>query len=329
MQRLSMIWQQLERRQPWHWPQTFQYALYGGASVVGVLMVSPWWLQSWQTWDEAHATHAAWVAQQEDTKLLRLQTQQRLQAQLEPQLPLATAAVLTQLAQQQGLQFVQLGIDKPQPSSAVQALRLQQMPVHFKAQGTWDAWLNWLAQWPTAAHGVTVSSLALKADPRGGVSAQMVAVLPQSSGVEAAFQQASGNAEAAAKTDPFDAQRWALAQRVHAQQHGSYARWVAPELKRPRDVLEAFPRERLQYVGYLASGAGVEALVRVLPSISTQKEAPMMSVYRVRVGQRLGQDFGKLLTIQPDQLVVQELAMSAQGEWQPREVTLPLYEASP
>jgi type IV pilus assembly protein PilP len=70
-------------------------------------------------------------------------------------------------------------------------------------------------------------------------------------------------------------------------------------------------------------------LVKVLPLTGAKKEAQMISVYRVRLGQRLGQDFGKVLAVQPDQLLVQELALTAGGEWQTREVRLPLQEVAP
>ncbi len=320
--------QQLDGREPWHWPRTFQYGLFVGAGVLGVLLLSPWWLHSWQAWDEANAAQVKWQAQQETTQALRVQTAQLLQAQNHPAVSLADAAVLTQLAQQQGLQFSQLGLDKPQQTAALNALHLQQLPVHLKVQGSWDGWLHWLAQWPTAAPGVTVASLELKADPRGGISAQVLAVTPQSTATESAFELSSVNLDGAA-TDPFNAQGWASAQRAHAEQHPSYMRLVVPELLRPRDVLEAFPRERLQYVGHIASGAALEALVKVLPSTGTGQGAPMMNVYRVRLGQRLGQDFGKVLAVQPDQLMVQELALMPTGEWQTREVRLPLKEAAP
>ena len=72
-----------------------------------------------------------------------------------------------------------------------------------------------------------------------------------------------------------------------------------------------------------------DALVKVLPLTVAKKDAQMVSVYRVRLGQRLGQDFGKVLAVQSDQLVVQELALSPTGEWQTREVRLPLQEAAP
>jgi Tfp pilus assembly protein PilP len=320
---------QLDWRQPWGWPRAFQNALFVGSGVLGVLLLSPWWVHSWQTWDAASSAQAKLLAQQEATQALQVQTAQLLQTQSQPQASWADTAVLTQLAQQQGLQFSELGLDKPQQTAALNALHLQQLPVHLKVQGSWDGWLNWLSQWPTAAPGVTVASLELKADPRGGISAQVVAVAPQSTATESAFELSSVNLDGVAATDPFNAQGWASAQRAHAEQHSSYTRLVVPELLRPRDVLETFPRERLQYVGHIASGAEVDALVKVLPSSGANKDAQMMSVYRVRLGQRLGQDFGKVMSVEPDQLVVQELALMPTGEWQTREVRLPLQEAVP
>ena len=321
--------QQLDWRQPWAWPRTFQNALFVGAGVVGVLLLSPWWVHSWQTWDAASSAQAKLLAQQEATQALRVQTAQLLQTQSQPQASWADAVALTQLAQQQGLQFSELGLDKPQQTTALNALHLQQLPVHLKVQGSWDGWLNWLSQWPNAAPGVTVASLELKADPRGGISAQVVAVAPQSTATQSAFELSSVNLDSVAATDPFNAQGWASAQRAHAEQHPSYTRLVVPELLRPRDVLEKFPRERLQYVGHIASGAEVDALVKVLPPSGAKKDAQMMSVYRVRLGQRLGQDFGKVMAVHPEQLVLQELALMPTGEWQTREVRLPLHESAP
>lgn len=321
--------QQLDWREPWRWPRKLQYGLFLVAGALGILLLSPWWLHSWQMWDEANAAQAKLQAQQEATQILRLQTAQLLQTHSQSQTTLADAAVLAQLAQQQGLQFSELGMDKPQQTAALNALYMQQQPVHLKVQGSWDGWLNWLAQWPTAAPGVTVASLELKADPRGGISAQVLAVAPQSTATESAFELASVSLDGTAATDPFNAQAWARAQRAHAEQHPSYTRLVVPELLRPRDVLETYPRERLQYVGQIASDSEKEALVKVLPSTGEKKDAQMMNVYRVRLGQRLGQDFGKVMSVEPDQLVVQELALMPTGEWQTREVRLPLHEVAP
>lgn len=329
MRSLYLAMSQLDWRQPWLWPRPYQYGSFVGAGVLGVLLLSPWWLHSWQVWDEVNVAQAKLLSQQETIQALRAQTIQLLQAQSQPHPSFADATVLPQLAQQQGLQFSQLNLDKPQQNAALNALNLQQLPVHLKVQGSWDGWLNWLAQWPTSAPGVTVSSLELKADPRGGISAQVLAVAPRSTLVEPAFELSSVNLDNAAPTDPFSTKGWANTQRAYAEQHPSYARLVAPELLRPREALETFPRERLQYVGQIASGADVQALVKVLPSSGGKKDAPMMSVYRVRVGGYLGQDFGKLLAVHSDQLVLQELVLLPTGEWQNREVRMLLHEALP
>ena len=320
--------QQLDWRQPWGWPRAFQNVLFVGAGVFGVLLLSPWWVRSWQSWDAVSSAQAKLLAQQEATQMLRVQTAQLLQTHSQPHVSLADAGVLTQLAQQQGLQLSELSMDKPQQTAALNVLHLQQLPVHLKVQGSWNGWLNWLEKWPAAAPGVTVASLALKADPRGGISARVLAVVPQHKTTESTFELSSVNLEGAA-ADPFNAQIWITAQRVHAEKHPSYVRLVVPELLRTRDVLETIPRERLQYVGHVAYSSEWEALVKVLPLTVAKKDAQMVSVYRVRLGQRLGQDFGKVLAVQSDQLVVQELALSPTGEWQTREVRLPLQEAAP
>jgi Tfp pilus assembly protein PilP len=320
---------QLDWRQPWCWPRPFQNGLFVAAGVCGVLLLSPWWLRSWQAWDEGHEAQAKLLAQHEITQALRVQTAQLLEIQNQAKTPFADATILIHLAEQQGLQFSQLGLDKPQQSPVLNALHMQQLPVHLKVQGSWDGWLNWLAQWPKAAPGVTMASLELKADPNGGISAQVLAVAPQSTAAESTFDLFSGTSDGAEMADPFNVQSWASAQRAHAERHPSYKRLVAPELLRSRDVLEAFPRERLQYVGQIASGTEVEALVKVLPPVGAKKETQMMSVHRVRLGQRLGQDFGKVLAVQSDNLVLQELALTSAGQWQIREVRLPLQELMP
>ncbi len=69
--------------------------------------------------------------------------------------------------------------------------------------------------------------------------------------------------------------------------------------------------------------------MKVLPPSTGQKDTAMFSVHRVPVGGYLGQDFGKVLAVEPDQLVVQELALTPTGEWQTREVRLPLQLAVP
>lgn len=320
---------QWDERQPWLWPRSFQRVSFFCAAVVGVCLMAPGWLHSWQAWDEANAAQTNLRTQQAATQTLRKQIEQWQQTPNRQATLFADEAVLTQLAQAHGLQWSHLGVDKPQHSPALNALHIQTLPVHLKVQGAWGSWRDWLMQWSHSAQGVTVSSLELQAQPHGGISARMVAVLAQSIVVQPEQGVAHVNSQEAQPADPFSAARWAHEQRAYAERHPSYARWVAPELQRPKDVLEAFPRERLQYVGQIESLGHVEALVNVLPPVGAKKESQMMRVHRVRVGRHLGQDFGKVLAIESDHMALQELVWTPTGEWQTRMGHLPLQEAAP
>jgi len=329
MQWFDLVPHHLNWRRPWLLPRHLQYVLFGVAGVLGVVLLSPWCMHSWQAWEDAQEAQMQLATQQAKTQALLTQTKQWLQTQSQAAPTFADAAVLTRSAHEQGLQMWPLGVDKPQVSPALHALHMQQVPVHLKVQGSWEGWLNWLALWPAQAPGVTVSTLELKADASGGIAAQVLAMTPQSTATDAAFELASVDLAPAASADPFSPQAWIQTQRTHAERHPSYARLIAPELLRAREVLEAYPRERLQYVGQIASKGEVEALVKVLPSTAATKEAPMMVIHRVRVGSRLGQDFGQVLAVHTDQLVLEELALSPAGEWRTREVRMPLHEATP
>lgn len=314
-------------REPWHWPRAWQFASFACACLAGALLLSPWCMSSWQSWQEATQAEAALLAQQEQTQRLLAQAAQMQATRLASPVALSDLKVLGHLAESEGLQLSQLALDKAEQSPQLQGGQMQQHPVRIGVQGPWQGWLNWLAQWPTAAPGVVVSSLELKADPKGGVRAQLLVLVPQSADSQPVFEL--GNAAAQDDLDPFSAQAWAKAQRVHAAQHPSYERLVAPEMLRTRDVLEAFPRDRLQYVGHILSAQGLEALVKVLPQTSDGKTASVSSVHRVRVGNHIGQDFGKVLAVSPQALTIQELALTSAGEWKTREVFLPLVEAIP
>lgn len=316
-------------RQPWLWPRYLQHALFVSSGFFGLLLVSPWWVDSWNTWSDVAQAQVKLLAQQQATLALREQTAQLFHASSHSASWLADASVLGQLAQQEGLRLAKLGMDKPHQTDSLRALQMQQLPVHLHVQGSWDAWLNWLAYWPSVAPGVTVTSLELRADPTGGISAQVLAEVPQSTEAESAIGLSNVHIEESFFTDPFSTQSWINAQRRHAEQQPSYTRLVTPELLRSRDLLETFPRERLQYVGQIGTGAEQEALVKVLPSAIEKKDAVMFSVHRVRVGSYLGQDFGKVMAVHSDHLVVQELALTPKGEWQTREVHLPLQVAAP
>ncbi len=297
------------------------------AGGVGVLLLSPWWLSSWQAWDEACRARVRLEQEQASVYALRAQTAQ-IESQANPShAPWASATTLNELAHLHGLHVSQLSVGKPESPAALQALQRQQQTVHIAWHGAWGEWLAWLTQWPTAAPGVTVASLELQADPHAGMRAQMGVRLPQA--LVDPHTTPPIQSHTTVVGDPFNHHRWTQAQHTYAAQHPSFARLVLPELARPRDFLETLARERLQYVGHLSWHNDIHALLKVQPLASDKPDPASTHVHRVRVGSHLGQDFGRVLAIAPDHLLLQELVLMPTGEWQTRNVRLPLQESTP
>ena len=264
----------------------------------------------------------------EDTQTLR---QQAINAQASAgrqSLAFKGASEISHSAHLNTLKPSAVAMGRSTPSAAMDALKVQQWPIQLHAVGSWESWLGWLVQWPTALPGVTVSSLDLHADSTGGVTVQVGLLSPRLLTTEApAIQSDKATQATPTSRDPFDAKAWHQAQVQHAQQHPSYAQHVLPEMRRARQTLENFPRHQLRYVGHLSSGAELQALVQV--ALSDGKDSlTSPQVHRVRVGDRLGQDFGHVLRVEKHQIHLRELTADPRGEWQLRQVVMPL-EVSP
>jgi Tfp pilus assembly protein PilP len=117
----------------------------------------------------------------------------------------------------------------------------------------------------------------------------------------------------------FDQTAWLQAQRWHAQQLPSYAKWVMPELNRQPHHLEQFELRHLRYEGLISSANKQQALVRILDGSATSYPLVLLEQ-----GAYLGQDFGRLQSITPEHLWLREVVRGARGEWAPRWVKLPL-----
>lgn len=113
--------------------------------------------------------------------------------------------------------------------------------------------------------------------------------------------------------DPFGP---AKIQLVAAKGAGQGAGGLQPDLSRPKEPLEAFPLESLKMVGTLARARQTYALVRADAGL-----------YRVRVGNYLGQNFGVITKITDSEVALRELVQDAGGDWTERESTLLLQEA--
>jgi type IV pilus assembly protein PilP len=113
--------------------------------------------------------------------------------------------------------------------------------------------------------------------------------------------------------DPFGP---AKIQLVSAKGPGGSGGSLQPDLNRPKEPLEAYPLESLKMVGTLERGRNMYALVKADAGL-----------YRVRVGNYLGQNFGVITKITNSEIALRELVQDAGGDWAERESTMLLQEA--
>lgn len=92
---------------------------------------------------------------------------------------------------------------------------------------------------------------------------------------------------------------------------------LAPDTSRRREILENFPVEQIQMVGYLRRKASNTALLQV-----------NQTVYQARIGNYAGQNFGVITEIDETQVLLKELVQDATGDWVERETALKLQESS-
>jgi len=90
----------------------------------------------------------------------------------------------------------------------------------------------------------------------------------------------------------------------------------APDATRAKEPLEAYPLESLKMVGTLEQKGVIYALVRADASL-----------YRVKAGNYLGQNFGVIIGITDNQINLKELVQDASGDWAERKVALQMLEA--
>ncbi|MDC8444413.1 MAG: pilus assembly protein PilP [Nitrosomonas sp.] len=89
---------------------------------------------------------------------------------------------------------------------------------------------------------------------------------------------------------------------------------LQPDLNRRKEFLESFPLESLQMVGSLEQN---EIFYGVIKS-------PEGTLYRVTVGNYLGQDFGQIRQISESEIRLREIIQDGVNEWTERVSTLML-----
>jgi type IV pilus assembly protein PilP len=89
-----------------------------------------------------------------------------------------------------------------------------------------------------------------------------------------------------------------------------------PDMNRTRELLESYPLDTMRMVGSLEKGGIVYALLQI-----------DRSVYQVKSGMRLGQNFGLVKRVTENAVDVREVVQDAGGDWVERMSRLELQES--
>lgn len=118
----------------------------------------------------------------------------------------------------------------------------------------------------------------------------------------------------ASSFEPFNILKLTQALRRDSNQP-STSELIAPELARRKEPLEAFPLDSMTMVGSMDRNKQPVALIRVDKLL-----------YKVRVGEYLGLNYGRITRINETEVGLREIVQDAAGEWIERVATLQLQE---
>ena len=113
--------------------------------------------------------------------------------------------------------------------------------------------------------------------------------------------------------DPFNSQKLSVA---FAKAKARSDNGLQPDMDRRREPLEQYPLDAITMVGMIKDAGKTYA---VLEADGT--------IYKVMVGNYIGQNFGQIINIDETELTLKEHVIDTAGEWTVREVKLELQEA--
>jgi type IV pilus assembly protein PilP len=120
----------------------------------------------------------------------------------------------------------------------------------------------------------------------------------------------------ASSFEPFNKLKLTQALRRESSQQGS-SDLIAPELARRKEALEAFPLDSMAMVGTMNRNGQPVALLKVDKLL-----------YKVRVGEYLGLNYGRITRINESEVALREIVQDAAGEWIERAASLQLQESA-
>lgn len=115
--------------------------------------------------------------------------------------------------------------------------------------------------------------------------------------------------------DPFNPLKLIQVLRKESAQSNISTALLTPELNRRKEPLEAEPLDAMSMVGSLDKKSVPTALVKVGSLL-----------YQVRVGNYLGQNYGKITKITENSIQLREIVQDGGGDWIERTSTLELQE---
>lgn len=111
--------------------------------------------------------------------------------------------------------------------------------------------------------------------------------------------------------DPFSARKMDATAQVTRQPNAV----LASEMRRRKEPLEAYPLDSMQMVGSVSRAGQRYALIRVDNLL-----------HYVKVGEYMGQNYGKITRIDEKEVGLREIVQDASGEWIERTSSLQLQE---
>lgn len=91
---------------------------------------------------------------------------------------------------------------------------------------------------------------------------------------------------------------------------------IRPDTTRRKEELEAFPVETLKMIGTIEMKSVLWGLIRSADG----------TVYRVQVGNYMGQNYGKVIRISPDKIELMEIIPDKPGTWREQQMSIALAE---
>ena len=98
--------------------------------------------------------------------------------------------------------------------------------------------------------------------------------------------------------------------------HGATVAGLHPDFNRNREYLEQFPLDALKMVGTLTVNGVLHGLVRDSDNVVTD----------VKLGEYIGQNYGKIISITDSDMKLHEMVPDGQGGWSERITDVPLSE---